>query len=214
MVWLRRSYSREPQLYKDGPNFPYRRDTWRRVRNSVTTNQHRFCPSIQGSCLQGGCAIHHPKILSPRALYLKALQFVPQSHQVFLQSSQQGTECGSRHSKDLLFPPLFLISMFFLWQLRWSDTDLTFHIPLLLFTSAASSFECIFPWKHSLWNAFAVFLPLTSTAFWTTPMLRKFECMEITSTVISENGATPEISQLYYHKHNKEALAYNFLSSL
>lgn len=45
-------------------------------------------------------------------------------------------------------------------------------------------------------------------------MLRKFECMEITSTVISENGATPEISQLYYHKHNKEALAYNFLSSL
>lgn len=47
-----------------------------------------------------------------------------------------------------------------------------------------------------------------------TPMLRKFEGIEITSTVISENGAILEISQLYHQKHNKEALGQNFLSSL
>lgn len=74
------------------------------------------------------------------------------------------------------FPPSSPIpAMLLVWLARQSDTDLTFHIPLHLFTSAASFSESVFPWKHFLGNICALFLPLISIACRTMSGLGKLE---------------------------------------
>jgi len=48
-----------------------------------------------------------------------------------------------RMHQGITLPSLLLISaMLLVWRARQADTDLTFHIPLLSFTSAALSFAC------------------------------------------------------------------------
>lgn len=79
------------------------------------------------------CQVHQPKSTVRQRLY----PWQPLSmRDTGSFSKAHSTEYGRGHSKELLF---LISAMLLAWLQRWSDTDLVFLIPLLLFSSAAPS---------------------------------------------------------------------------